>query len=165
MTSLIQIKAVNKSWAGTITILHNPPARENCYHWLKSLLILTEVLITICLVLSGSNRTTNIMMYLHFSHSIEHRFASVESKRRQDFYHLLLPVMLAFHNQSLLKSKTHPTSCPTIFKNRDLSFRLNTVFLTTITITSCYVLRCSPWLNFPYGRSLPPLQRPPEGGP
>lgn len=111
-------------------------------------------LITVCLALSG----TNFMMHLHFSHSIEYRFPSVESKRRQDFYHLLLPVMLAFHNHSLLKNKTHPTSCPTIFKNRVLFFHLNTIFLTTIMITSCYVLRCSPWLNFPYGQSLPPLQ-------
>lgn len=88
---------------------HNPtqptePGRTAIIGWIT--VNTYRSLTTICLVLNGSNRTANIMMYLHFSHSIEHRFASVESKRRQDFYHLLLPVTLAFHNQSLLKNKT-----------------------------------------------------------
>ena len=70
-----------------ITILHNSPNHRKLLSSAESLLVTTKITyIIICFVLNGGTRTTNIIMYVHSSHSNEYRVASVESKRRAGLY-------------------------------------------------------------------------------
>ena len=147
-----------------ITILHDSPNHRKLLSSAESLLVTTKITyIIICFVLSGGIRTTNIIMYVHSSQSIEYEVASVESKRRAGLYISSALASDAGSPQPVCY-KTKCAQLHVLLASRTGSFlRLNVIHLT-IMITSCYVLRCSPWLSFPYGRSLPPLW-PPEGGP